>query len=804
VASLPTASTPAAESRDDALPDARINPAADIGEAVVRAEMTDSARLLAVLESGDDPFDILEATAAIAGGPGGDDGGSRFVRLARIAESTTPLDLAYPRPGHLEEALPRLSGAAGAADTGAGAPGDGGGDLGGGGTPGGGGDPGGGAAQQKLVIGEPGVKLDAATDYNIALVLDKSGSMNSTWGVPPDTKSRLEVARQALQWLVDSELKNHAGTINLTLITFQDGYGDPNDSPPSINHISIENLTPDAVQQVLDKIEALTAIGAHSTPYAEAFKEATSWFNSMEAAGYTEAAGYKNLTFFVTDGKPEDQNPADRESAFEALAAVSEVRAIGIGSDVPQETLDRYDTSTDKLYRGIDVDNYREIANFDNNDGINDPSHWDTADSDGPGTVIRTDDGRLRITDTNATDNSYFSVTMQDVMVVTPEEAGQYGVYFRFNGRSPGNAWVRNLDTFKWELLKLDEASGLWVVVDTHIDTGTFMSAQNPVTTFTSGIQDAGSYKFRFSVKDGSDNAAGARIDIDDIHVHQTTMVKAQLVLEPDELEAALNGGGASNNPPVGDDTLHGDAGNDIIFGDALNADGLPWGDPGNPDKPSDKTGLDALKFFLAETLGHPPGDDELHAYITANSALFDLSSGALDGNDTLYGEAGDDILYGQGGNDILYGGAGNDMLYGGEGNDILVGGPGDDVLIGGPGDDTFRWLDGDAGSVANPAVDIIKDFGMGGTDPNGHDVLDLRDLLQGEENSTDLSRYLNFSYDGTDTVLKVSSTGALLPDGSGFDQLIRLGNVDLPNGQSNQNQIISDLIAAGKLQVDA
>jgi len=32
--------------------------------------------------------------------------------------------------------------------------------------------------------------------------------------------------------------------------------------------------------------------------------------------------------------------------------------------------------------------------------------------------------------------------------------------------------------------------------------------------------------------------------------------------------------------------------------------------------------------------------------------------------------------------------------------------------------------------------------------------VLDLRDLLQGEENSPDLSQHLNFSYEGMDTVL--------------------------------------------------
>jgi len=85
----------------------------DPGEAAVRAEMTDSDRLLAAIESGDDPFNMLEATAAIAGGPGGDDGGGSFVRLLRIVETTPALDLPVGLPGFGatgQEDLTRLGG----------------------------------------------------------------------------------------------------------------------------------------------------------------------------------------------------------------------------------------------------------------------------------------------------------------------------------------------------------------------------------------------------------------------------------------------------------------------------------------------------------------------------------------------------------------------------------------------------------------------------------------------------------------------------------------------------------------------
>src|SRR6201991_3271258 len=71
----------------------------DKSEAAVAAPTgTDSDRLLAALQNGQDPFDNLDPTAALVAG-GGDAGGSSFVRLARIVESTTPLDLAFSTGG---------------------------------------------------------------------------------------------------------------------------------------------------------------------------------------------------------------------------------------------------------------------------------------------------------------------------------------------------------------------------------------------------------------------------------------------------------------------------------------------------------------------------------------------------------------------------------------------------------------------------------------------------------------------------------------------------------------------------------
>ncbi|MFC3624614.1 type I secretion C-terminal target domain-containing protein, partial [Vogesella amnigena] len=169
-------------------------------------------------------------------------------------------------------------------------------------------------------------------------------------------------------------------------------------------------------------------------------------------------------------------------------------------------------------------------------------------------------------------------------------------------------------------------------------------------------------------------------------------------------------------------------------------------------------------------------------------------------GNDKIYGEAGSDLIYGGSGNDKLYGGAGNDGLRGGLGDDLLVGGQGNDVLRGDDGIDTFRWQLGDQGTVANPAQDVIKDFQLKTPSFSG-DVLDLQDLLQGE-NSSNLGNYLHFIADpanSNNTVVQINSSGT----GSGYDQTITLQNVQLSALGSGDADIINKLLSNGNLKTD-
>ncbi|MFZ5545857.1 MAG: type I secretion C-terminal target domain-containing protein [Pseudomonadota bacterium] len=188
-------------------------------------------------------------------------------------------------------------------------------------------------------------------------------------------------------------------------------------------------------------------------------------------------------------------------------------------------------------------------------------------------------------------------------------------------------------------------------------------------------------------------------------------------------------------------------------------------------------------------------------------------------GNDTLNGSAGHDIIdagtgndtvNGGTGNDVLRGGAGTDTLNGGDGNDIVVGGSGNDLLIGGAGSDVFRWELADQGTAGTPAADTVQDFNPAAASAGG-DVLDLRDLLQGETLAGsamgNLTSFLHFATVGADTVIQISSRGGFSGgfNAGAVDQTITLQNVDLTGGGllSTDQQIIQDLINKSKLLVD-
>jgi Ca2+-binding RTX toxin-like protein len=208
-----------------------------------------------------------------------------------------------------------------------------------------------------------------------------------------------------------------------------------------------------------------------------------------------------------------------------------------------------------------------------------------------------------------------------------------------------------------------------------------------------------------------------------------------------------------------GNDSLWGYGGSDVFYGGDGNdymtgAAGADYFDGG--------IGVDTVSYYFASSAvtvylagGGIQGEADGDLYANVESVL----GSAYD--DTLCGTAGANTLMGDRGNDSLWGYGGGDTLIGGDGNDVLSGGAGHDLMLGGMGSDVFMWQLADAGTAGAPLIDTLVDFELA-----DGDTVNLDDLLQGETTST-LDSFLFFEKVALDTVLHVSSAGALSPDDS-------------------------------------
>ncbi|MCA1938528.1 MAG: type I secretion C-terminal target domain-containing protein [Dechloromonas sp.] len=126
-------------------------------------------------------------------------------------------------------------------------------------------------------------------------------------------------------------------------------------------------------------------------------------------------------------------------------------------------------------------------------------------------------------------------------------------------------------------------------------------------------------------------------------------------------------------------------------------------------------------------------------------------------------------------------------------------------------GADTFQWSLADRGNKGSPALDTITDFNR------NEDILDLRDLLVGENHSTGIGNLANYidittttSGGVTSTILRISHDGGFAGGtySSGQEsQRITLTGVNLYSeyGVANNNDaaLIQQLLNNGKLIVD-
>ena len=236
-------------------------------------------------------------------------------------------------------------------------------------------------------------------------------------------------------------------------------------------------------------------------------------------------------------------------------------------------------------------------------------------------------------------------------------------------------------------------------------------------------------------------------------------------------------------------------------------------------------TGLSATASALVSVnaTGATAGDSVTQYFnVVTGSTVFNGTSGndsltGTNGDDFISGGAGNDTLNGGGGDDRIYGGSGNDTINGGNGNDVIYGGSGSDTLTGGNGADVFAWTLADRGTAGAPPTDTITDFSVALPSAGG-DLLDLRDLLQGENRvggTGNLENYLDFDTTSSagNTIIHISSSGGFaggVYSAGAEDQRIVLTGVDVRsaatfglNASATDSQIIAELLNRGKLITD-
>lgn len=235
---------------------------------------------------------------------------------------------------------------------------------------------------------------------------------------------------------------------------------------------------------------------------------------------------------------------------------------------------------------------------------------------------------------------------------------------------------------------------------------------------------------------------------------------------DPNDLSAALAGASPLNQlSGVGDDTLVGGEGNDIIFGDSVNTDSLATahGIDLNPGS--------GWEVFAQLEAGQSTTDP---SWSRADTILY-LRSHAEELAAESTGSGGSTR---SGGNDDITGGAGDDLIFGQEGDDVIYGGLGDDVIFGGSGADSFVFMD------SNEGVDTIKDFNSA-----EGDVLDISNILTGFDPLADaLTDYVNVTHSGADTLVQIDVSGT----GANFQTIAILEgvSVDLDTLTTNGNLI--------------
>ncbi|HGS5303297.1 TPA: Ig-like domain-containing protein [Vibrio cholerae] len=140
--------------------------------------------------------------------------------------------------------------------------------------------------EHNIVVGDlDGSIILPGQDYNIAFMVDSSGSIGST--ALEAMKTQLELVFTKLQ---ESASGEQSGTVKVFLVDFD---------THAKGSISVDLSAPDALEQL--KATLTDMVSGGGTNYEDVFGVTANWFKSAEATSNSSAT---NLAYFITDGKP--------------------------------------------------------------------------------------------------------------------------------------------------------------------------------------------------------------------------------------------------------------------------------------------------------------------------------------------------------------------------------------------------------------------------------------------------------------------------------------------------------------------
>ncbi|HIF5986112.1 TPA: tandem-95 repeat protein [Vibrio parahaemolyticus] len=140
-----------------------------------------------------------------------------------------------------------------------------------------------GSDDNDVIVGDvQGLQIVEGQDYNIAFMLDTSGSMGY------DVGRAVTELKTVLNTLIESASGPHSGKVNVLLTTF---------STDSKQVLELDLSSDNAKSQVESILDAIVKRGDGNTNYEAGFQSALNWFDSADS-------GATNLSYFISDGRP--------------------------------------------------------------------------------------------------------------------------------------------------------------------------------------------------------------------------------------------------------------------------------------------------------------------------------------------------------------------------------------------------------------------------------------------------------------------------------------------------------------------